>query len=174
MDYFKINGGKSLSGEVTISGAKNSALPCLFATVLTDEPCHFTNVPALVDINTTIQLLEILGKKVRKNNDRIIVEKNKPLHHKAPYELVRKMRASMVILGPLLARMGKAEVSLPGGCAIGARPINYHIKALKNLGAKFTVKKGYIKAESKNLHGRKIKLPFPSVGATENQKYHNF
>src|ERR1700740_1643871 len=124
MDILTIDGGQRLTGEVAISGSKKVALPLLIATLLTDETCEISNVPQLDDIETVIALLVFLGKKVERSGDRVKVSASGTLHAEAPYELVRKMRASIVVMGPLLARLGKVKASLPGGCAIGGRPIN--------------------------------------------------
>lgn len=167
MDSFVVKGGRRLKGTVRVSGSKNSALPCLFATLLTDEVCVLENVPDLQDIRTAFRLLERLGKKVDVSSSRVTVRKRGALRAQAPYDLVRRMRASAVVMGPLLARLGRAEVSLPGGCAIGARPINFHLKAFEKMGARISVHEGYITAVGR-LRGGRVKLPFPSVGATEN------
>ena len=145
MDKFKITGGCTLQGDVTISGAKNAALPILFGTLLCDEELHLSNVPHLKDVSTTLKLLEILGSTVKQNGS-VTVLSGAVNHHVAPYELVKTMRASILALGPLTARFGKADVSLPGGCAIGARPVNLHIHGLEQMGATIVVEEGYIKA----------------------------
>jgi len=164
----QINGGIPLRGEVLVSGSKNSALPCLFATLLTSETSLIDNVPQLDDINTTCSLLTVLGKKVTQVGHQIKIEEDEELKTNAPYDLVRRMRASILVLGPLLARYGKAQASLPGGCAIGNRPINIHIEGLMQLGAQSKLAEGIILLSSKGLKGKKITLSFPSVGATEN------
>ncbi len=151
-----------------VSGSKNAALPCLFATLLTDDECLIENVPDLQDIRTAVALLEQLGKRVVRSPSRVRVLPRRRLTHLASYDLVRRMRASVVVMGPLLARLGRARVSLPGGCSIGARPVNYHIQALERLGASFRVEEGYVTASAPRLRGAAIRLPFPSVGATEN------
>lgn len=169
MDKIIIEGGRKLKGEVNISGAKNSALPILFASLLTDEPVTITNVPSLADIDTTVKFLNFIGKKTIKKGNTVKAYGSSEYKHIAPYDLVRKMRASVLIMGPLIARLNKVDVSLPGGCAIGARPIDIHLEAFKSLGASIEVEGGYIKAECKNgLQGADIKFKFPSVGATEN------
>ncbi len=167
LDSFVIKGGRRLAGTVRVSGSKNSALPCLFATLLTDEVCVLDNVPDLQDIRTAVRLLERLGKKVIVKKGRVTVSKRGPLKAQAPYDLVRRMRASAVVMGPLLARLGRADVSLPGGCAIGARPINFHLKAFETMGARISVQEGYISAVGR-MKGVLVKFPFASVGATEN------
>ncbi len=168
LDSFLIRGGYKLKGAVRVSGSKNAALPCLFATLLTDEECLIENVPDLQDIRTAVSLLEQLGKRVVRSPSRVRVLPRRKLTHLASYDLVRRMRASVVVMGPLLARLGRARVSLPGGCSIGARPVNYHIQALERLGASLRVEEGYVTASAPRLRGAAIRLPFPSVGATEN------
>ncbi|MDR3275227.1 MAG: UDP-N-acetylglucosamine 1-carboxyvinyltransferase [Endomicrobium sp.] len=172
MDKIIICGGNKLKGEVTISGAKNSALPILFSTLLTDEPVTITNVPPLADINTTVSFLNFIGKTVVKKGNTITartLDKHKQYKHTAPYDLVRKIRASVLIMGPLLARLKRVDMSLPGGCAIGARPIDIHLNAFKKLGAEISVEGGYVKTFTKDrLQGAVINFRFPSVGATEN------
>jgi len=169
MDKIIINGGKKLSGSVKISGSKNSALPILFATLLTDDKCKITNVPTLADIKTTVDFLNFIGKPTIKKGNTVVAETSSKLASVAPYDLVRKMRASVLVMGPLLARLGKVDVSLPGGCAIGARPIDIHIDAFKQMGATVEIKQGYIKMSvPKGLKGCDIEFRFASVGATEN------
>ncbi|MCB4755612.1 MAG: UDP-N-acetylglucosamine 1-carboxyvinyltransferase [Elusimicrobia bacterium] len=168
MDQFDILGGKKLRGKVEISGSKNASLPCLFATLLTDDPCELRRVPDLADIDTSIKLLTILGKDVVRERNGMIIKKGRQLTGRAPYELVRRMRASVLVMGPLLARLGKAHVSLPGGCAIGARPINFHLEGFKQMGVKIKIIRGYVHASSPGLQGAVIQHPYPSVGATEN------
>ncbi|MFH1259620.1 MAG: UDP-N-acetylglucosamine 1-carboxyvinyltransferase [Elusimicrobiota bacterium] len=167
MQKLVINGGKILQGEVKISGSKNSALPCLVATLLTDEDCVLENVPQLVDVRTICALLEHLGKEIILEKHRIVVKAGKVVRWEAPYELVSRMRASVLVMGPLLARYKKAWVSLPGGCAIGARAIDIHLKGFTALGAKIKVESGYVEAEAGKLIGKQIFLDYPSVGATE-------
>lgn len=170
MEAFKINGGNPLNGEVTISGAKNSALPILMATLLSETPIVIDNVPKLNDINTTVKLLEQLGAEVDWIEDNALrIDASKVDQHIAPYELVKTMRASIMVLGPLLARFGRAEVSLPGGCAIGARPVNLHIHGLKLMGADIEVENGYIVAKNTGrLKGATIFMDTVSVTGTEN------
>ena len=169
MDKIIINGGRKLSGSVKISGSKNSALPILFATLLTDDKCKITNVPTLADIKTTVDFLNFIGKPTIKKGNTVVAETSSKLASVAPYDLVRKMRASVLVMGPLLARLGKVDVSLPGGCAIGARPIDIHIDAFKQMGATVEIKQGYIKMSvPKGLKGCDIEFRFASVGATEN------
>ncbi|MEW6981202.1 UDP-N-acetylglucosamine 1-carboxyvinyltransferase [Colwelliaceae bacterium 6471] len=170
MDAFKIIGGQPLNGEVTISGAKNAALPILMATLLSKTPITITNVPRLNDIETTIKLLSQLGAKVEWQADNeVLIDASEIEHCRASYELVKTMRASILVLGPLLARFGHAEVSLPGGCAIGARPVNLHIHGLKLMGADIDVENGYINARNNGrLMGATIFMDTVSVTGTEN------
>lgn len=171
MDLLRIKGGTALQGDVQISGAKNAALPILFATILTEEKSSVFNVPLLADIDTTLKVLDSLGLKTEYflTDHQITVDGSKLRSIEAPYDLVRTMRASVLVLGPLLARRGEAKVSLPGGCAIGARPVDFHLSALEKLGATFEITGGYIHGRAANgLKGAVMQLPFPSVGATEN------
>ncbi|MFQ2094639.1 UDP-N-acetylglucosamine 1-carboxyvinyltransferase [Aeromonas taiwanensis] len=168
MDKFKITGPCTLSGEVTISGAKNAALPILFATLLCDEEVQLSNVPRLKDVGTTLKLLEMLGASTKVNGN-VTVLTGAVNNHVAPYELVKTMRASILALGPLAARFGAADVSLPGGCAIGARPVNLHVHGLELMGAKITIEDGYIKARvDGRLKGAHILMDMVSVTGTEN------
>jgi UDP-N-acetylglucosamine 1-carboxyvinyltransferase len=172
MDKIRIDGGRPLRGRITISGAKNAALPILAASLLTDEPLRCSNVPDLADIGSMRRLLETLGAETGHGNGdrgRLEVRVARITSTTADYELVRKMRASVLVLGPLLARAGEAKVSLPGGCAIGPRPVDLHIKGLEELGAVIELADGYIHARAQGgLRGGRIRLPLPSVGATEN------
>ena len=170
MDAFKIIGGQPLQGEVTISGAKNAALPILMAALLSETPITFSNVPKLNDIETTLKLLTQFGAKTQwLNDDSLIIDASSIDHCRASYELVKTMRASILVLGPLLARFGHAEVSLPGGCAIGARPVNLHIHGLKLMGADIDVENGYINARNDGrLQGATIFMDTVSVTGTEN------
>ena len=171
MDRLRIIGGTPLNGTVQISGAKNAALPILFAAILSKKKSIIKNIPLLADITTTLRVLDSLGLTTlfRLESQTIEVDGSTLTSIEAPYELVRTMRASVLVLGPLLARHGEAKVSLPGGCAIGARPIDFHLAALEKLGAKFEIEAGYIWGKAPNgLTGAEITLPFPSVGATEN------
>lgn len=169
MDKIIIHGGKALKGEIKVSGSKNSALPILFATLLTDDKCKIQNVPVLADIKTTIDFLNFIGKKTVRKANTVNCETSSKLNHIAPYDLVRKMRASVLVMGPLLARFGKVNVSLPGGCSIGARPIDIHLDAFKKMGAEIELKEGYINIfTKKRLKGADIEFRFASVGATEN------
>ncbi|GAB6067887.1 UDP-N-acetylglucosamine 1-carboxyvinyltransferase [Methylothermus subterraneus] len=168
MDKLLISGGRPLSGEVRISGAKNAALPILAATLLTQAPVVLENVPELRDIATMLKLLSQLGVRYRFGANTLEIEASKPESVLAPYELVRTMRASILVLGPLLARCGEAIVSLPGGCAIGARPVDLHLKGLKALGADIRVEAGYIHARAKRLKGCRLVLDQVTVTGTEN------
>ena len=170
MDKLIIHGGASLEGEVSISGAKNSALPILSATLLTDQPVTISNVPHLHDITTTIELLGRMGSRITVNERMHIEIDNAQINNFfAPYELVKTMRASILVLGPLLARYGKADVSLPGGCAIGSRPVNIHLQGLIAMGADITTDSGYIRAETKGrLKGAHLTLDIVTVTGTEN------
>jgi UDP-N-acetylglucosamine 1-carboxyvinyltransferase len=163
-----IHGGHRLKGEARVSGAKNAALPLLFATLLAPGVHRLGNVPDLRDIGTVRQLLAILGAEVRFENGVMEVDAGRIQSEEAPYDLVRTMRASVLALGPLLARLGHARVSLPGGCAIGARPINLHLKGLEALGAKISLDHGYVEAKAKRLRGARIYFDLPTVGGTEN------
>jgi UDP-N-acetylglucosamine 1-carboxyvinyltransferase len=170
LDAFKVIGGKPLRGEVTISGAKNAALPILMSSLLSKTPIVFRNVPQLNDILTTVKLLGQLGAKTQwLNDDTLSIDASNITECCAPYDLVKTMRASILVLGPLLARMGHAEVSLPGGCAIGARPVNLHIQGLKAMDADIDVENGYIVARKKGrLVGANIFMDVVSVTGTEN------
>lgn len=168
MEKIVIHGGRKLSGEVSISGAKNSALPLLFATLLAPGIHRVSNVPCLRDIDTVEKLLTQLGAQVVRQNGTFTVDATDIQSIEAPYDLVRTMRASVLVLGPLLARLGHARVSLPGGCAIGARPINLHLKGLEAMGAQITLDHGYVEARAKRLKGARIYLDIPTVGGTEN------
>ncbi|GHB67008.1 UDP-N-acetylglucosamine 1-carboxyvinyltransferase [Psychrosphaera saromensis] len=169
MEKLLIEGGQALSGSVIISGAKNAALPILISSILTAEQCTYTNVPKLQDIGITCQLLEQFGTEVSANGNEVVINAGTINSTVAPYDLVNRMRASILVLGPLLARFGHAEVSLPGGCAIGARPVDLHIEGLKKLGAEITVEAGYVNAKvNGRLKGNRIYMSTVSVGATEN------
>ena len=170
MDKIIVSGGRRLVGEVTVSGSKNAALPILVSSLLTAEPCSFEGVPDLIDIKTAVKLLKGLGVKVEAEPGagRVALQANAIDKLEAPYDLVKTMRASFLVLGPLLARFGEARVSTPGGCAIGARPVNLHLKGLAEMGAEIDLVHGYVEAKAKKLKGAKIYLDAPSVGATEN------
>lgn len=168
MDRFLIKGGKKLKGTVHISGSKNAALPILVATLLTDEPCVLHRVPNLRDVRTTLKILEYLGKKVEYKDNTVTITANGPLKNNLPYELVKQMRASFWVAGPLLTRFKEADIPLPGGCAIGVRPVDIHLKGFERLGATCEVKAGNVLIRAKKLKPANIVLRFPSVGATQN------
>ena len=167
MDKLVIKGGKKLAGEVRISGSKNASLPIFVATILAPGLNRIGNVPFLRDINTTIKVLESLGAVIEGNGNLVKIDSAGIHNHEATYDLVKTMRASVLVLGPLLARFGKARVSLPGGCAIGARPINLHLKGLQALGAEINLEHGYVEAKAKRLKGARINFDISTVGGTE-------
>ena len=167
MDKLIIEGGVPLTGSIDVSGSKNAALPILFASILLNEPVVFTNVPDLRDIHTTLKLLGMLGCPCSYQERRVQVTPG-ALLPEAPYDLVRTMRASVLCLGPLLARIGQARVALPGGCAIGARPVDQHLKGLEQMGARFELEEGYIIGRCRKLKGAHITFDLPTVGGTEN------
>jgi UDP-N-acetylglucosamine 1-carboxyvinyltransferase len=168
MDKLAIVGGRVLRGELPVSGAKNAALPILAATLLADGPVALTNVPRLNDIATTIKLLKRMGVTIAHEGDRVDVDARTIAEFMAPYELVKTMRASILVLGPLLGRFGSADVSLPGGCAIGARPVNLHVQGLRAMGATITIDNGYIRARADRLRGARLVLDTVTVTGTEN------
>ncbi|MBN2297337.1 MAG: UDP-N-acetylglucosamine 1-carboxyvinyltransferase [Deltaproteobacteria bacterium] len=169
MDKFIIEGGIPLNGEVHISGSKNAALPILCSSILADDICTYTNIPALRDISTITEVLSTLGMGIeRPCNGCIVIDPRTTSSYEAPYELVKSMRASILVLGPLLAKYKKAKVSLPGGCAIGVRPIDMHLKALTKMGANITLSHGYVMAFTEGLKGTRIVFDTPTVGGTEN------
>lgn len=167
MDKLIIRGGKKLAGDVTVSGSKNAALPIFVSTILAPGAHEIRNVPFLRDINTTIKVLESLGAEVEGNGNIVRIDTSRLSGHEATYDLVKTMRASVLVLGPLLARFGKARVSLPGGCAIGARPINLHLKGLEAMGAEITLEHGYVAAKARRLKGARINFDISTVGGTE-------
>jgi UDP-N-acetylglucosamine 1-carboxyvinyltransferase len=168
MDKIVIHGGRRLEGTVRISGSKNAALPILFASLLTDGVSSFSNVPNLRDIDSTLLLLSTLGVRVEAEAGTVRIDAGGFNRWEAPYDLVRKMRASVLVLGPLVARMKRARVSLPGGCAIGARPINLHLKGLAALGAEIVLEHGYVMASAERLRGAEIYFDIVTVTGTEN------
>ncbi len=169
MAIIQINGGRTLSGELSISGAKNAVLPILVASLLTEQTLQLRNVPHLQDVTTTMSLLAQLGAEISMDDGMAIsINAANLTSHAAPYELVRTMRASILVLGPLLARCGRAEVSLPGGCAIGARPVDLHLRGMQALGAEVEVKNGYIHARADRLVGARIVMDTVTVTGTEN------
>ena len=168
MDVIAINGGKTLNGTVTTSGSKNAALPILFATLLAEGTHQFHNIPRLCDIDSTELLLRYLNCETSRKGHSIHITVSRPKKLIAPYELVRKMRASILCLGPLLSRYGEARVSLPGGCAIGSRPVNLHIEPLRQMGAEIEIENGYVSARTDKLVGEHIVFENVTVGGTEN------
>lgn len=169
MDKLIVSGGYPLRGEVRISGAKNAALPVLVASLLTDKPLCIGNIPHLQDITTTMELLGRMGVRLVVDEKMVIeADASDVTSRRAPYELVKTMRASILVLGPLLTRFGEAEVSMPGGCAIGSRPVNLHIKGLQAMGAEFSIEDGYMKARAKRLKGTRVMMDMVSVTGTEN------
>ncbi|MDX1480806.1 MAG: UDP-N-acetylglucosamine 1-carboxyvinyltransferase [Woeseiaceae bacterium] len=169
MDKLLITGGRRLDGSVTISGAKNSALPILAGTLLASEPVVVTNVPQLRDVATTLTLLQSMGAEATFDEQlNIEIDTRRLAAHRAPYELVKTMRASILVLGPLLARYGAADVSLPGGCAIGARPVDIHVQGLRAMGATVRIENGYIIARAERLQGARIVMDTVTVTGTEN------
>ena len=173
MDKLIIKGGNRLNGEVVISGAKNAALPILCAALLAETPLHLTGVPALKDVGSTIKLLENMGVKISREADKVTLDASVILSKEAPYDMVKTMRASILVLGPLLARFGIARVSLPGGCAIGSRPVDLHIKGLQAMGAEIHINHGYIEATTahlpnQRLQGARYYMDLVTVTGTEN------
>lgn len=168
MDKLKILGGLPLVGEVQAAGAKNAALPILCASLLTADPLELSNVPQLQDIATTIRLLKLLGVKTERDEERLTLQADSLVSTEAPYELVKTMRASILVLGPLLARFGEARVSLPGGCAIGQRPVDQHIKGLQAMGAHIEIEQGFVVARASRLKGARIVTDMVTVTGTEN------
>lgn len=167
---YLVQKSEPLIGEVEISGSKNAVLPIMAAAILTDEACELSEVPALRDVDVMCKLLRSLGSEVSEeyNNNKINITTKQIITEEAPYELVKKMRGSILAMGPLLARTGKARIARPGGCAIGARPIELHLKGFQALGAKIVESHGYVEASAEKLVGNNIYFDFPSVGATEN------
>jgi len=174
MDRFQIHGGRPLQGEISVSGAKNAALPILCASLLTAEPLVLSNVPRLRDVGTMKKLLMQMGTRIETvaqqadGQEQLCLTSDAMTHLQAPYELVKTMRASVLVLGPMLARFGEALVSLPGGCAIGQRPVDQHIKGLTAMGAEIQIEHGYIKAQAKRLRGARIVTDMVTVTGTEN------
>jgi UDP-N-acetylglucosamine 1-carboxyvinyltransferase len=168
MERLLIEGGKPLNGTVRVSGAKNSALVLIAGTLLADGVTTLSNVPALQDVKIIAEVLRALGADVENVDNTFRVDATKLTTHQAPYDLVTKMRASFFVLGPVLARMGKAKIPLPGGCAIGSRPVDLHLKGLRALGATVNIEHGFVEATAEKLYGANIYLDYPSVGATEN------
>jgi UDP-N-acetylglucosamine 1-carboxyvinyltransferase len=168
MDKLAIQGGAPLRGEVRVSGAKNAALPLMCAALLSESPLRLENVPRLRDVSTMLQLLAQIGVAVERDSDAVLLDARRLERPLAPYELVKSMRASILVLGPLVARGGEARVSLPGGCAIGLRPVDQHLKGLEALGAELHVEQGYISARAKRLKGARHAMDLVTVTGTEN------
>jgi UDP-N-acetylglucosamine 1-carboxyvinyltransferase len=168
MDKLKITGGVPLRGEIAVAGAKNAALPIIAAALLTDEPVHLSNVPPLADVATMARLLRGMGVHVERDGTQMTLQAAQLTSTEAPYELVKTMRASVLVLGPLVARQGQARVSLPGGCAIGARPVDQHIKGLQALGAQIAIEHGFMVASAPRLRGTRIVTDLVTVTGTEN------
>ncbi len=168
MDRFLVEGGRKLKGTVKISGSKNACLPILVASLLTDDTFVLHRVPNLRDVRTTLKILAALGKKVSYQNGTVTISADGQLKNTLPYELVKQMRASFWVAGPLLARFKNAEIPLPGGCALGARPVDIHLKGFERLGAACKMERGNVILSAQELHPAKITLRFPSVGATQN------
>ena len=168
MDKLRITGGRALEGEIRISGAKNAALPIMCAALLTAKPLTVTNVPRLRDVVTMARLLAQMGVAVEQGNEKIILDAGNIGEPTAAYDLVKTMRASVLVLGPLLARCGRAKVSLPGGCAIGLRPVDQHVKGLEAMGAEIAVEHGYMHATAERLRGARIVMELVTVTGTEN------
>ena len=176
MDKIIVRGGRRLNGEVAVSGSKNAALPILVSSLLTAETCVYQGIPHLVDINTTLKLLAGLGVDVdqgpwTRGSDDLTIRAEGVRNFEASYDLVKTMRASFLVIGPLLARFGRAHVSTPGGCAIGTRPINLHLKGLTAMGATIEQVHGYVEAKAEKLHGAKIYLDLPF--GRRHGKYHD-
>ncbi|HEX3015194.1 MAG TPA: UDP-N-acetylglucosamine 1-carboxyvinyltransferase [Desulfobacteria bacterium] len=168
MDIIKVKGGTPLKGKVAVSGAKNAVLPIIAASIMAGSSVRIEDVPWLTDVETICQVIASLGAEVKRDGSKIAIDPSKIDGFEAPHELVSKMRASIVVMGALLARVGRARISHPGGCAIGSRPINLHLKGLEALGAEIRINHGYLEAQTKGLTGARVYLDYPSVGATEN------
>ena len=168
MDKLRITGGRALEGEIRISGAKNAALPIMCASLLTAKPLTLTNVPALRDVSTMARLLGQMGLRIERSPEHVVLHAPNIEDPTASYDLVKTMRASVLVLGPLLARCGRAKVSLPGGCAIGARPVDQHVKGLEAMGATIAIEHGYMHATAERLHGARIVMELVTVTGTEN------
>jgi UDP-N-acetylglucosamine 1-carboxyvinyltransferase len=168
VDKLRISGGRPLEGEVTVSGAKNAALPIMCAALLTSKPLSLTNIPRLMDISTMAKLLGQMGVRVERSDGKATLHAAEIRDPTAPYDLVKTMRASVLVLGPLLARCGRAKVSLPGGCAIGLRPVDQHVKGLQAMGATISIEHGYMHAQAERLRGARIVMDLVTVTGTEN------
>jgi UDP-N-acetylglucosamine 1-carboxyvinyltransferase len=168
LSKFLVTGGKELQGKVDVSGAKNAILPIIAASILTSDKVILEEAPDLLDVQVMSQVIESLGGKVKRNGKKIYISNKEIQSIEAPFDLISKMRASIVIMGPMLARKGRVRISHPGGCAIGSRPINWHLKGLECLGAQIRMDHGFLDVTAPRLKGARIYLDFPSVGATEN------
>ncbi|NLO96710.1 MAG: UDP-N-acetylglucosamine 1-carboxyvinyltransferase, partial [Peptococcaceae bacterium] len=168
MAKFLVTGGKELEGKVDVSGAKNAILPILAASILTSDKIVLDEAPDLLDVDVMSQVIESLGGKVKRNGKKLYVVNKEIKSIETPFDLISKMRASIFIMGPMLARTGRVRISHPGGCAIGSRPINFHLKGLECLGAQIRMDHGFLDISAPKLKGARIYLDFPSVGATEN------
>ena len=168
MERLVIRGGVPLKGKIRVSGAKNAVLKLMCASLLSNEPCCIRNVPRIKDVETMCDVLRSLGARVDWRGSSLWIEVRDELEYTAPHELIKSMRASIQVMGPLLVRLGKVRVSLPGGCAIGDRPIDMHLRGLRALGARVWEDQGYVYAQGERLEGAEIHLDYPSVGATEN------
>ncbi|NBS65578.1 MAG: UDP-N-acetylglucosamine 1-carboxyvinyltransferase [Betaproteobacteria bacterium] len=168
MDKLRIVGGRTLTGEIQVSGAKNAALPILCASLLAADTLELSRVPVLQDVRTMLRLLRQLGVRDTREGEALLLDASELTSHEAPYDLVKTMRASILVLGPLLARLGEARVSLPGGCAIGARPVDQHIKGLQAMGAQISIEHGYVVAKAARLRGARIVTDMVTVTGTEN------
>lgn len=168
MDKLRIAGGRTLAGEIQVSGAKNAALPMLCASLLAADTLELSRVPVLQDVRTMLRLLRQLGVRDTREGEALLLDARALTSHEAPYDLVKTMRASILVLGPLLARLGEARVSLPGGCAIGARPVDQHIKGLQAMGAQISIEHGYVVAKAARLRGARIVTDMVTVTGTEN------
>jgi len=168
MDKLRITGGRPLEGEVRVSGAKNAALPIMCAALLSAKPLALTNVPRLRDVSTMAKLLAQMGVAVERGDEKTVLHARSITDPTAAYELVKTMRASVLVLGPLLARCGQAKVSLPGGCAIGQRPVDQHVKGLQAMGATISIEHGYMQASASRLRGARIVMDMVTVTGTEN------
>jgi UDP-N-acetylglucosamine 1-carboxyvinyltransferase len=168
VDKLRISGGRPLEGEVAVSGAKNAALPIMCAALLSAKPLALANIPRLMDISTMAKLMARMGVQVERSANGLVLNSKSITDPTAPYDLVKTMRASVLVLGPLLARCGRAKVSLPGGCAIGLRPVDQHVKGLQAMGARISIEHGYMHAEAARLHGARIVMDLVTVTGTEN------
>src|SRR5688572_6754529 len=168
MDKLKIAGGRPLEGTVQVSGAKNAALPIMCASLLSEQPLRLTSVPRLMDISTLVKLLAQMGVQAERSGDELLLNGRTIREPTASYEMVKTMRASVLVLGPLLARCGRAKVSLPGGCAIGQRPVDQHVKGLQAMGATIAIEHGYMHASAERLRGTRIVMDLVTVTGTEN------